>query len=784
MKCVAFLTVTLAVAAASQPPPPPPPSRQSVVASRNAFVITGRVVAESTGDPLPNVRVSLRSGALGAPAVLTDGEGRFTIPAAQDRSTVTVSKTGYGPTDAAVSAGAANVIRLPRGAAISGRVLDQLGEPVLGARVTIERRSASSATTTVVASTDTDDRGEYRLASLPAGAFVLAVSNISGQIIQVTGPNQFMVRPDLQKIFYPSGETAKQADEFGLQAGDDRSGIDLVIAGRTVESDLPPVAMARELARPFGAGAANPTGTGTVRGRVVSTDGRAVAHAAVRLIAPADMAQSRAARADAEGRFEITDLPAGKYDLVASKVGYSPIPSNAATGSDSSSRSRATVDLADAETRERVDIALAPWATLSGRIFDEYGDPVQGVSVQVMHVRYEAGRRRLVAASAATRTDDLGRYRLYSLAPGQYVVSAIVGAVSTADLPGYARSYFPGTTSAAQAQFVSVRLSEEITGVDFSMARTHTARVAGTVFDAAGQPTTGGSFTLRTSRRSPSVTSEEVGARILPDGTFEFPNVPAGQYVIQAYRGRVKPWLEGEFGAMPVVVDDTDIAGLVFQMSAGSSISGRFTFDTVDRSRSLSRSAIELSAIPTDYDLSPSNGLAVAAVHDDWSFEMGGINGPRRLQLLRVPQGWALKEIRVHGTDVTDRVLPFGSNDQSLSDVEVVLTDRVNELTGAVTTENARPVPGSFVIVFSTDRDRWYPSSRFMRRSVAVSDGAFSLSGLPFGSYYAAAIARPPAGGDDAWQDPQLLESLIPGASTMTLSEGEKQVLNLRLGGR
>src|SRR4029077_9097814 len=117
--------------------------------------------------------------------------------------------------------------------------------------------------------------------------------------------------------------------------------------------------------------------------------------------------------------------------------------------------------LADGQTLERVDITLARWSTLAGHVFDELGDPLQGVSVQLLQVRYQAGRRRLVAAGGASRvTDDLGRFRTYGLAPGQYIVSATVGDVASADLPGYTRAYFPGTPNAGDAQFISIGLSQ------------------------------------------------------------------------------------------------------------------------------------------------------------------------------------------------------------------------------------------------------------------------------------------------------------------------------------
>src|SRR5262249_40369903 len=161
----------------------------------------------------------------------------------------------------------------------------------------------------------------------------------------------------------------------------------------------------------------------------------------------------------------------------------------------------------------------------------------------------------------------------------------------------------------------------------------------------------------------------------------------------------------------------------------GSSIAGRVTFDTLDRTKLPAPSAIELSPVPIDFDASPTS-FAIADIEADWTFEMSGINGPRRLQVMRAPSGWAMKQIFVNGIDATDRPLSFGRKDQSLNDVEVVLTDRISEVIGAVADDRGQPVPSSAVIVFSTDRDRWYPSSRFFGRTVASADGTYSLTGL------------------------------------------------------
>ena len=135
----------------------------------------------------------------------------------------------------------------------------------------------------------------------------------------------------------------------------------------------------------------------------------------------------------------------------------------------------------------------------------------------------------------------------------------------------------------------------------------------------------------------------------------------------------------------------------------------------------------------------------------------------------------------MNGVQVTDRPLPFGKKDQSLTGVEVVLTDRVNEVTATITDDRARPAPGSVLIVFSTDRDRWYPASRFLRKGVAGPEGTATVAGLPPGSYYAAGVSQVPVEGEDAWQDAEFLASLAPRASSGTLGDGQKLLVHLRL---
>jgi protocatechuate 3,4-dioxygenase beta subunit len=766
--------------------------------AQQAIRVSGRVLADETGDPLPNARVTtLSPAAPGAAVVLTDRDGRFTLTT-QIPATLTASKSSYTHRELKVTTADARLeLRLFRAAVIAGHAIDEFGDPVAGALIVVKRAAPRLPRGLILARSTTDDRGDYRIGSLTPGPVVVSVISRGEMIQQVIGPNQIAMTPSRRETFYPGTVSEDEAETMRLQSGDERLTVDFVLPAGQAGDEFP------FLMLPFGSRPEAAQWTGVIRGRVVSTDGRGIARAEVRAFpgppparaatdgvaqgfSPANAVgtaamirfQPTTVTADNDGRFTFEGLPPGSFRITGQKVGYS-MPGEDAMHIVAINAGIA-VELRDAEVKDRVDLTLAPWGSLSGRVVDELGEPLQGVSVQLLQVRYQGGRRRLVGAGGAARlTDDLGRYRVYGLAPGKYIVSAAVGDVASADLPGYTRSYFPGTPTAGDAQFVSVDLSEQVTGIDFSLARGRTASISGRIINAAGAPTSGGSVKLIPSQRSTAVTSLPAGARLENDGRFEFPNVTTGQYIIQVDRGR-RGSTEGEFAALPVSVDGVDVNGLVVQLSAGSSIVGRVTFDSFQGATLPRPGQIEITPVPIDADQSTANP-ANAAIHDDWTFEVGGVNGPRRLQLRQTPAGWTLKAITVRGIDVTDRPLPFGRRDQSLADVEVVLTDRPTGVSGTIVDDRARPAAGAHLVVFSIDRDRWSPGSRYVRTAVAAGDGAIALDGLAPGSYYASAVARLPADGSDAWQDPAFLESLVPRASSFAVGEGERRVLSLKL---
>ena len=104
-----------------------------------------------------------------------------------------------------------------------------------------------------------------------------------------------------------------------------------------------------------------------------------------------------------------------------------------------------------------------------------------------------------------------------------------------------------------------------------------------------------------------------------------------------------------------------------------------------------------------------------------------------------------MKGIRHNGSDITDALLPFGRGEQSLTEVEVVLTTHGPEIGGTVVDDRNRPVAEAVVVAFAPDRGEWYGNSRFIGYADAGRDGSdlVILDATDFGGRPVATVALP-----------------------------------------
>jgi hypothetical protein len=531
-----------------------------------------------------------------------------------------------------------------------------------------------------------------------------------------------------------------------------------------------------------------PRGTSVIRGTVVAADNRSpIRRAQVRIAGQG--AQGRLATTDAQGRFELRDLPAGRYTLSALKGGFVSVQ----YGQRRPSESGTPLEIGEGQILDKVVIALPRGSVISGRITDEFGEPVANAIVTSLRYGYAGGVRRLLPAggqNSRDTTDDQGHFRLFGLSPGDYIVSASFrsgGGEATdpsGENTGYAPTYYPGTSSVADAQRVTVTLGQEQTSVIFSLIATRLVRVTGAVLNSQGTPLQTGAVMLApasTRLNAPALNATLTG-RIDGSGQFRVINVPPGRYVAQvrAQTGRGGPAARGanaaiaEFGRQEITVGAEDLNGVVILTGPGARVTGQIVTDT-GVAPALRAQQITVMARPVNLDPG-SPGGGVGRVNDDFTFELNGLFDPRVFRL-NAPQGWSLKSVMLNGQDVTDTPLDVPPG-ETVAGMQIVLTERATDLSGRVTDTRGRPVTDVTVVIFPADPERWVYQSRFIRAARPDQEGRYQISGLPPSDDYLAIAVQGLEEGQAG--DPEFLATLRQHAAKFSLGEGETRALDLR----
>ncbi len=260
--------VLSASAAGAQAPQQPARDRPQPPPQVGTGAIKGRVVDGQSGAAVARARVRLvgvQSQGAQRPSILTDDLGTFaftTLPAGMysiqvDKSTFLAGRYPEGGqtlrtalrtltlADGQVLDGIA--VSLLHGSAIAGRVIDSHGDPLENVEVRAMALPRSGrGRPQMRSSTSTNDIGEFRVARLPAGRYLLMVV-----------PRRFDFNPteqlvaDLQPVptYYPGVLSIEQAQPITVERGMSLTGLDVmalegvssVVSGTAIDPSGQPV---------------------------------------------------------------------------------------------------------------------------------------------------------------------------------------------------------------------------------------------------------------------------------------------------------------------------------------------------------------------------------------------------------------------------------------------------------------------------------------------------------------------------------------------------------------
>jgi protocatechuate 3,4-dioxygenase beta subunit len=516
-----------------------------------------------------------------------------------------------------------------------------------------------------------------------------------------------------------------------------------------------------------------PPATASVRGRVVAADsGQPLRRALVQISqidsagsAPAAVRENRSGSTDADGVYEFKNLPAGRYNLGASKGAFV----RAEWGQTASASTGKPLDVHAGERVDHVDFALARGGVITGRIVDESGEPISGLRVSAVRSGTMSGARQPGQIAGAS-TNDLGEFRIFGIAPGQYVVQALwqrlgPGDPASVDRTGYPRTFFPGTTVEAEAQRFTVGAGRTIGDLVMTIAPIRTARIEGSVVDAQGRPMTGVMLEMLATVGGSNAMS---AMALRPDGTFVFPSLPPGDYVFRTQPTATRP----EMAMQKLTLGDADITDLRLVAMPPATIAGRVV---IDPSSQPPAAALSIASV-LDSQAMPG-GMRPVRVNDDFTFEVTAWPGRNRISTINLPAGWTIRAVRVDSVDVIDDGIDV-SPGQKITGVDVELTTKIATISGLITTARGEVAKECTVVLFPTDSKRWKANSRYIRAARTDQDGRFKLSNVPPSDYYAVAVEKMEPGQST---DADFLERVAPGAKRITVAEGETKTLDLKV---
>lgn len=487
-----------------------------------ATVLSGRVIDAATRKPVNGAIVHSGRAALGSARSATDGNFKLSLIGTQRPDLrLLVAASGYVDETQEIVLGSNArpvTIALRPAATILGQVVDARGAPVTAARVALAVKPGADGMRSMRRTMRGLSRSAPEARTNARGAFRIT-------------------RVDPAEIYELSARATGFArgsiDLLALKPGETRSGANL-----TLSSGM------------------------AIVGRVVDGQGRPLPSAMVTAkLAPADR-QSRAMvfvtgvregkvddppiLTDSEGRFTVSDLAVGRYDLTVARPGFAKQTVPGITLSE-------TVTQHDAG-----NVALEPGHSIQGRVLDKLGAPIDGVALRVQSTDpMQAMLSRFQPAEPDATTSSDGWFEIPDRREGE-----------SFDLSASRAGYV-----AIETNGVKVPLTEPLT-ITLQAA----SIVSGKVTDPEGRPIAGA--TLAMSReRSRSFGGRSMMMNFVIDdqtdatGQFRFEDVEPGKVSIEASAAGRQP------KQMPAIdiPQGKDLTDLQFVLDQGAVLEGRVT---------------------------------------------------------------------------------------------------------------------------------------------------------------------------------------------------------------
>jgi hypothetical protein len=489
-----------------------------------------------------------------------------------------------------------------------------------------------------------------------------------------------------------------------------------------------------------------------------------------------------------DGNFRIEGVAPGRYHLFAERVGYVE-----STNRGGRSQGRILTLVAGQDLKD-IQIRFAAAATVTGRVTDEDGDPLENAGVNVLRRTFSHGQSHLQQV-ASERTNDLGEYRVFGLAAGNYYVSVnpppdFKSLIDSEKSPpsgkqsasksdekpsnSYQTTYYPGTPDRGQAQPIQLHAGDEFPA-NFSLSPSPTITVRGSVMNL----TPGSSATVMLQSSEFSVIYN--GAEVHKDGSFAIRDVSPGAYTIIASVDNASVPM---IARLSLQAGSNNIDSVRLMPQAGATIRGRLHLEQSAADSFTDPGQMSLVLRPADAEDDAVMGFMLASgfssaaqVATDGTFQWTNVPAGNYFVVLSGGRGgsgnWFVKSFSTGGR-------PGDSSSISVSGgvitLDVTASANGGILEGIVTDSQGASLPDGVIVAVPEAPQRSH-SDRF-QKTVSDQRGRFSLHGIAPGKYSLFAWENVDG---DAYYDSEFLKNYEQQATSLRIVEGDRKSVQLQV---
>jgi len=447
---------------------------------------------------------------------------------------------------------------------------------------------------------------------------------------------------------------------------------------------------------------------------------------------------------DRAGHFSVNGMKAGLYILAIERAGFTEAPAAKPKAPFNMVALKPGQHLADYK------IEMTPRATVSGRVVDEYGDPVTHISVDLEPLPGSNLSFSPFGGPRSGSTDDRGEFHLVT-GPGRFYVrvatfmrqmdGAEIRTDGSSGAP-FIQTYYPSAANTSSASLLQAAPGQDLAGLEIRLLRgatvpgsSGTLSISGVVNGLPENPQMVQVTLLQ--GESPDVMYNSNSTNVTNDGKFHFGRLQAGLYRVVARYSSGKTHVRSQ--PVDTTLGSADETNVQLTLAPGEELTGTLTIaGGAAPEAATPKRTVRLEAVGSMNqfgDDPPGSGDVGAG----GAFRITNVlPGKFRPVVEPLPEDGYIESVKLDNMPIADSLLDFTHGVQS-AHLKITINRNGAEVSGTVLDAEGKPLLTPMVMIYLVTEPKQMQEMQEddLHR---VTEGKFTIKAVRPGKYRLIAI--------------------------------------------